>query len=253
MKRLWAKCAVAMCLLLVFVCVANAQLIKEIRFSAAEGYSDGLLEGQPAGADDVWTNGVADVSPDSFVVSNESLVITPEGVDRWVYIAFPIQSSGAITITWEWQYVGPEDSNVDIGFCIAEMDNFMLDGNSDLTWNEQSCMTRMQQEANVIDVRDGDWAGGGSYSAFEDYPYTDGKLIFMRYEIDVENQTYDVYAQKEGEDEVMLADDYGYRRETIEGLNSITLWDDGDAVTSSVIIDNIVIAGPAAVSDWQLF
>lgn len=238
--------------LLVPVCGVSGQVILHIDFSAAQGYSDGLLEGQPAGAADTWTNGTAGTPPDSFVISNEAMVITPENLDRWVYLPFPNQNSGTITVTWDWQYVGPEDSNVDIGFNLSDVDNFGLDGNPDLTWNEQGTMTRMQQDSNEIDVRDGDWEGGGGYSAFEPFSYTDGKLVSMRFEINLDEQLYDCYAQKEGEAEVLLADDFGFRREYVTGLNAITMWDDGDATTSSVIVDNILIAGPALVADWEL-
>jgi len=181
------------------------------------------------------------------------MVITPiGGANKWAYITFPVQSTGTLTVSWDWQYVGPEDSNVDIGLNVSDTENFGLDNNPALTWNEQGTMCRMQQDSNVIDVRNGDWAGGGSYQASEEFGYTDGKLVSMRYEINLDEQIFDCYAQKEGEAEILLADDFGFRRELSAGLNAITLWDDGSAATSSVIIDNIVVAGPAAVSGWEL-
>ncbi len=205
----------------------NAQSIKYIDFSEAQGYTDGQLVGQPAGADVTWQSGSSD-PPDSFEVQDEQLVVTPTGeVDVWTYITFPPQTEGPMTVTWDWQYVGPEDSTVDVGFCISDTNNFDIDGDPNLGWPEQGAMCRMQQNTAVIDARFGDWFGGGQYQAAEEYPYTDGSLIHMRYVIDVDInvQTYDFFAQKEGEDEVQLADDFPYRREvTDQGLNAITMW-----------------------------
>ncbi|MGC9329300.1 MAG: hypothetical protein ACP5I1_16825 [Candidatus Hinthialibacter sp.] len=175
--------------------------------------------------------------------------------DTWVFIEFPNQDSGVMTVTWDWQYVGPVDSTIDVGFCISDKANFEFDGNPTLNWPEQSAMVRMQQETAEIDVRNGDWSGGGTYDAFESYPYTDGVKIYMRCEIasDFADQTYNVYAQKEGGDEVLLAENFGFRREYMEGLNTISIWVDGSAAETRTIIDNILISGPAPVTDWALY
>ncbi len=248
---------IAVGLLVTFSTDANAQLIKEVRFAAEEGYTEGPLLGQPAGADNVWQEGNegAEGNRDEiWVVSDGKLVITQDGQGSaiWGYIEFPEQLEGMITVTWEWQYFGPEDGTVDIGLCISDTANFENDGNPALNWPEQSAMSRMQQNDGVIDVRDGDWFGEGDYAAFEEFPYADGILVYERFEIDLDNQTYDVYVQKEGQDEVMLADDFGFRYELIEGLNAVTMWVNGADLGTGAIVDNIVIAGPASVNDWAL-
>lgn len=235
----------------------DAQVIKAIDFSSAQGYVDGPITGQPAGAATVWQDGFGVPAGDHITVENGAMRIYQDGsgLDTWTYIEFPNQNSGVFTVTFDWQYVGPEDSNIDVGVCISDVANFDFDGNPFLSWAEQSVMVRMQEAASVIDVRDGDWAGGGTYTAFEPYPYTDGEKIFMRYVIDAtpNGQTYDVYARKEGEAEVQLAADFGFRREYVNGLNALTIWMDGAAADTAVILDNIVIAGPTDVQDWTLY
>ena len=247
--------------ILVATCGAQAQTIFFTSFSASEGYVEGPITDQPAGASNVWTDGVEAVpSTDYITVENEKMVLAQngDGADTWTYIQFPNVSEGNITVTFEWQYFGAEDANIDVGLCISDVANIELDGNTDLTWNEQSAMCRMQEANPVIDVRDGDWAGGGSYTALVSYPYTDGKLMYMRYEIDVDfpDQYLTVYAQKEGEDEVMLAENYGFRREWFDGLNSVMIWVDGGAADVKAEIDNILIAGPegpTGLTNWSLY
>ena len=75
-------------------------------------------------------------------------------------------------------------------------------------------------------------------------------------EIDVDDadQSLNCYAQKEGESEVMLAENFGFRRETFgEGLNSISIWISGSLVDAKCIIDNIRISGPLDVGNWALY
>jgi hypothetical protein len=253
MKAFCRVTLLCVCFSFVAVYSVDAQLILGIDFSAAQGYKDGPLVGQPAGAATKWIDGNPGDPADTFAVSNGAMVITPiGGANKWAYITFPVQSKGTLIVSWDWQYVGPEDSNVDIGFNVSDTENFGFDGNPALNWPEQGAMCRMQQDSNVIDVRNGNWEGGGSYQALQEFSYTDGKLVSMRYEINLDEQTYDCYAQKEGETEILLADGFGFRREMIAGLDSLTMWDDGTAATSSVIVDNIVVAGPASVGNWEL-
>ncbi|MBN2326615.1 MAG: hypothetical protein JXR73_05625 [Candidatus Omnitrophica bacterium] len=245
----------AMCL--ISVMNVQGQIYFSTSFSEAEGYTNGPVMGQPAGSDAVWQDGASVPSELYAYIENEALVMYQNGDDQdtWVFIEFPNQNSGVMTVTWDWQYVGPEDSNIDVGVCISDKFNFEFDGNPLLGWPEQSAMTRMQQDSAVIDARNGDWSGGGTYDAFEAFSYTDGVKIYMRCEIalDPADQTYSVYAQKEGGDEVQLAENFGFRREYIDGLNTVSIWVDGSAAETRTIIDNIVISGPTPVTDWALY
>jgi hypothetical protein len=113
--------------------------------------------------------------------------------------------------------------------------------------------------AGVIDVRDGDWAGGGSYAALATFNYQDGKRFHIRMEVDPKAWTCDVYVQKEGDaDETQLALGYGFRRlPTVEtdGSNCLAIWHQGaDAVAGgSCLLDNFVVYGPTQVANWALF
>jgi len=240
-----------------FGCVTgNAQVYYSIDFSAGEGYVDGEIIGQPNGADRLWEDSTPDTPEGVFTVQNEALVITQPGTEQWLLFEFPQQTEGDLIVTWDWQYVGPADGNIDCGMCISTRSNFLLDDNPNPTWNEQGAMTRMQQDTADIDVRNGDWAGGGGYEASQAFPYADGSLISMRFEIDVDDadQSLNCYAQKEGESEVMLAENFGFRRETFgEGLNSISIWISGSLVDAKCIIDNIRISGPLDVGNWALY
>ncbi|MEW6237125.1 MAG: hypothetical protein AB1656_17215 [Candidatus Omnitrophota bacterium] len=246
--------------LLAVICAhSNAQVIYSNGFSKAEGYIDGTVIDQPAGAANLWEDSPADTPDGFFMIENETLVVTQvDTSDHWIFINFPKQTAGVFTVTWDWQYVGPVDGNIDVGFCISTRSNFDFDGNPELGWPEQGVMSRMQEGGGgVVDCRNGDWVGGGSYQAFQVFPYTDGKKISMRYviDVDVSDQLFSCYAQKEGEDEVQLAEDFGFRRETYpdEGLNVISIWMSGNTVGTQCIIDNIVIFGPAPITEWPLY
>ncbi len=247
------------------LCVANvhAQVIFSADFSSAEGYTDGLLVDQPAGASELWVDGVANTPAVNFELVDEALVTTVDlSGSKWVYIMFPLQKE-SITATWDWRYVGPADGMVDTGINFSDSANFNLDSNPDLTWNEQGAMIRMTHDlANgegVIDVRDGDWDGGGSYSITNEVKYQDGVKIFMRAEINIQDWIYTVYAQREGEQEIEIARDFGFRRlpsAENEGLNCLALWEDVSDATfegNQCIIDNIVVFGPTSISNWSLY
>ena len=153
--------------LILWMCAggAYAQLIFTSDFSSAQGYKDGPVVNQPTGATSMWLNGMAAVPADNIVVKNESLVTTATGVDaKWVIMMIPVQKT-SLTVTWDWWYTGPSDRFVDTGFCLSDTRNFTIDDNADPAWNEQSAMVRMTNDTTngtgVIDVRDGDWMGGG--------------------------------------------------------------------------------------------
>jgi hypothetical protein len=126
-------------LLVCAVAQVQAQLLKNIHFSAAEGYSTGALYGQPAGAgtnvwvnvspihnngrtlftnDAIWyqeyvTNGVMCVASDGQLGTNNSGgPRTGDSVCYWA-MHFPVQKKGPITVTWNWRFVPtnaiPED------------------------------------------------------------------------------------------------------------------------------------------------
>jgi hypothetical protein len=247
---------------LVFCAVSvNAQTFFATSFSAAEGYTNGELVGQPAGGSPVWVDRNEADPALSYAVVNEQLVITQKGSGaEWVSIELPVQNDGILTVTWDWQYVGPDTGEVDHGFCISDTANFLaVDGNAAANFNEQGAMIRMQQDTPAIDARNGDFAGGGSYAADASVEYQSGTKYAMRYEIDVFGLTFDAFATPEGGSEIQFANDYGFRRiPTVEtdGINAIVLWDNGAEAGNQIIIDNIVVSGPEGptnVSEWALY
>lgn len=241
--------------LAVMPCSVQGQVFESIDFSAAQGYVDGPLEGQPMGEDNVWTTGTAENGTSRFTIEDGKLVVTQnEDDNQWIYLTIPVQQ-GLFIITWDWQYIGDPESTVDFGVTFSDTVNFNFDGNPDLGFNEMGAMVRMNTDPD-LDVRDGDLDGGGTYASLVPYDYRDGSVINMRVEVDAFDFLVDVYAQKEGEDEVMLADDYGFRRITsaeTNGVNAITMWSNGDEPGNQVIIDNFVFFGPADVSEWSLY
>ncbi|RJP29987.1 MAG: hypothetical protein C4527_10945 [Candidatus Omnitrophota bacterium] len=238
-----------------------AQTILHCDFSRAQGYVDGPIVDQPAGAGEKWMDGAANVPSAAYlVIENEQLMgYQLDGSDTWIWIRFPVQKSGELTLTWVWQYIGPADGNVDIGMNISDSENFNFDGNPNLGWNEQGAMCRMQEASPIIDVRNGDWAGGGTYAAATEMRYTDGALIHMRMVVHVLDLTLDVYARKEGGTEVTLAQGYGFRRiptTQTDGVNCLAIWLDGNTNGTSVMIDDILLVGPNGptdIQDWAIY
>jgi len=245
--------------LVVIVPSGQAQVIFAADFSPAQGYQDGPVVDQPAGKTTVWLNGLNAVDNPAYAVLNEQLVITQEvdasgnAFDRWILYPLPAQT-GKFTVTFDWQYVGPTDGSIDVGFCISATENFSIDGNDAPTYNEQGVMCRFQQGSKVFDACNGNWDGTSNYQRSEDIIFTDGTKYFMRYEIDATQavQTFDVYIRPEGGTEVKLADMFGFRRDCPNGLDTIAIWVDGSFADTKVIVDNILVAGPTPVTDWQL-
>jgi len=244
------------CLGLIPVGSLHAQQIVAIDFSKAQGYVDGPIIGQPAGQAVKWQDGGGNATGfPVFTLANETLVVAADGADGGKWLLLPIkEQTGKFTVTFDWQYVGPADGSVDVGFCISDTANFNTDGDGLPTFNEEGVMCRMQEVDKVIDARNGDLAGGGAYAAFEVVSFTDGKKFSMRYEVNAaaDVQTFNVFVRPEGAAEVSLAEDFGFRRGDQTGLNVIAIWEDGNFADTKVIIDNIKITGPATVTDWEL-
>lgn len=239
----------------------DAQELLNINFSAAQGYMNGPVVGQPAGAANQWLNlvdtGIAGLAPaDPYFIDSEKLVVAQDGSGAsWVYIEFPPQTKGDLILTWDWQYVGPEDENIDVGINLSDSANYSLDitEGSLSGWGRQTTTARMREGGGVIDLYNGD-----SYDVLTDFSYTDGVVISMRYIIHLDEKTFDVFAQKEGEAEVALGIGYGYRRDVSAetgGLDHLSIWESGSAITECHI-DNIVLVasgGVSAVWNWSLY
>lgn len=202
--------------MLLFVATAQAQWIKQINFSKAEGYTNGPLLGQPAGAGTgAWTP-VSENTGDSYVtedgsrhvcltVTNEAMLIRPDQnlgeLKSVIYftIPFPAQKKGPITVTWDWQFFptneipadyDPTNNNyqavlqgTDVGFTLSDSDNRKL-GDSDVwaVFNELSTPTRL---GGLCDARYngsgeyGTCGGGGNWND-KGPQYRDGKKLHMK-------------------------------------------------------------------------
>lgn len=249
------------CMLLSLAGGANAQLIKQINFSKAEGYVDGLLVGQPAGDADKWTAASVVQGEKTFNVQDEAMYVHPDGTGViYLYMPFAVQKikeGNIITATWDWQYFGDPANNMDLGFTISDSGNFNIDGDPNVVFNEYCTPTRM---GGLVDARAGnDLAGGGNWISDNGVEYRDGVLVHSRLVVDIFNYTFDFFAQREGEDEQQVADDFLFRRipsvET-DGVNCIGMWLNGGKPETSVILDNIRIVGPegyTAIGQWDLY
>ena len=266
------------CMLAFLTASSQAQLVKKVNFSKAEGYKNGQLIGQPVGGDTVWTsfsknkgdNGVV-AGETVFAVSEERMVIHPDNSNdlldadgvkmdmMYLGLPFPVQKKGPVTLTWDWQFFGTEDLKTDLGFTCSDTENVKLgDSEEWAVFNELSAITRM---GDLVDARNGDgnFAGDGSWVSDNGIVYRDGVLIHMRMVVDLVNWTFDIFATREGEEEVQVADDFYIRRglsEKTGGVNSITMWLNGGNPDTYMTVDNILIVGPepyTAVDQWSLF
>ncbi len=242
----------------------QAQELLNIDFSEAQGYVDGeIIAGQPPGVDNQWMDlrdafpaatQIAGLDPAEFYyIDNEQLVVLQNGGGAsWVIIMFPLQTTGELVLTWDWQYVGDPGLSIDVGINLSDTANYSPDitEGSLSGWGRQTTSVRMSQ-SGIMDLRCGD-----EYSALEPFDYRDGKLISMRYIVDLDNKSFDVYAQKEGEDEVALGLDCGYRRDVLEGIDHLSIWESGSE-TTEVYIDNIVLTassgGSSSFKYWDLY
>ncbi len=267
MKKQWykiIKLAVILGLMMGSVLTLQAQELLNIEFSSAEGYVDGeLVAGQPEGAENQWmdlrdafsaASQLANLDPaDLYYIDNEQLVVLQNGGGAsWVIILFPVQTTGVLTLTWDWQYVGDPGLSIDVGINLSDTANYSPDisEGSLSVWGRQTTSVRMAQ-SGIMDVRCGD-----TYSALESFDYRDGSLIHMRYIVNLDEKSFDVYAQKEGEDEVALGIGCGFRRDVLEGIDHLSIWESGSE-TTECHIDNIVLTAstgePSSAKNWDLF
>ncbi|MDP8245041.1 MAG: hypothetical protein P9L94_13230 [Candidatus Hinthialibacter antarcticus] len=256
-------CLPVVCLIAaVFVFSPQAQVIKAVDFSAASGYVDGPVEDQGDG-DSVWITGTASNGTSRFEVVNEKLVVTQNPDDsQWIYLFMPTLQ-GDFSATWDWQFIRAAENvddvsdTVDFGFTFSDSVNFELtDGNPAINFNECGMMIRMNANPISLDARDGDWAGGGTYTSVNPLDYRGGELISMRVEVNALEEIYDAYASYDGGEEIMLADDYGFRRIASEetlGVNCIAIWCNGDVHGNAVVIDDIVLYGASDVGEFSLY
>lgn len=78
----------------------------------------------------------------------------------------------------------------------------------------------------------------------------------MRVEVNITDEIYDAYASYDGGEEIMLADDYGFRRIASEetlGVNCIAIWCNGDVHGNAIVIDDIVLYGASDVGEFSLY
>lgn len=238
--------------LLAFALNIHAQTILSIDFSAAQGYSNGDLLGQPAGAAKVWAKEPGTV-PTGFEVQNGKLHFDQHGgATTFIILSFPAVKSGILTASWDWQYLGPPDSAVDNGFVLSDSVNFNIDGDGGtIDFNENGAMTRMTDGTGMLNAVNSDGKGAGTYTNLN-IDYRDGRVIPMKMVVDLDNLNFDLWVEG-----VQVADNFGLRRNPQNGLDTLVLWNGGTAVHAvdeGMVMDNIVISGGVtSVQNWFLY
>jgi len=241
-----------------------------------------------------------------------------QGTNTAVYfwrMPFPNQMVGPVTVEWDWQYfpTNPIPANfdatnrcpiteggqalpctndaglnlqtTDVGFCLSDKANKDNDGNPNVVFNENSCITRLggdqvaDSRFNAVDSATGG-IGGGSGDWFKRGPrYQDGKSIheIMRGYIGLTgdaagtNNTFAVWSWRQGEAAFQTANplgdenyglpdnpkpmpQFGMRRNPGEvdpasGLNCIQMWmnSSADKIGTYVLFSNIRVTGRNAV------
>ncbi len=225
----------------------RAQSTTRIDFSAAQGYAEGNLHGQPQDAGKVWTAGAPSEPADAYIL-NEALYLIADANGgkghhhgRWVLFPLPAWKSGDLTVLWDWRYIGSANWGFDCGLALADSGNFGLDGNPNITWNELCTMVHMQPHGKRIEAINGNGTGGQTYVAMEELIFGFGNKISMRMYIDIDTQTYDLYAKEEGQPEIMLASKCGFRRATNGGLDTLAIWENALLGGACVWFDNIMV------------
>ncbi|MCZ7640332.1 MAG: hypothetical protein M5U12_32320 [Verrucomicrobia bacterium] len=284
----------------------QAQLITRVNFSAAEGYVDGPLWGQPARTGTPTWTCVSENTGDTYVredgirhicqsITNGALCIRPDqnlgeltSVMYWAF-PFPAQRKGPITVTWDWQFFptneiptdyDPTNNNyqatlqgTDVGFTLSDSANRTL-GDSAVwaVFNELSTPTRM---GGLCDSRyngNGEYGtcGGGGNWNDKGPQYKDGKKVHMKMVAyfgnpdDPANDSFDVWAQREGEDvwHTTVNDFYPdgkfpMRRCPGEAdgdpkLDCITMWLNTGVYGTYILVDNIQVSGPDPIETYRI-
>jgi len=209
---------------------------------------------------------------------------------------FPKQMTGPITVTWDWSFhctneipadYDPTNNNYstvlpgyDHGFGLADYANRTADGdigNPNWKYSELSTGVRLSSRQDCRYNGLGACGGGGSW--FDKGPqFKDGKVLHMRTIMYVANgidgdltyaNTYDNYAQRDGEDIWQTAkhegdpnyedwegakpmDPFGMRRcpgevDPTSGINCIMCWMNGNQWSRYVLVSNIRVVGPDPV------
>ncbi|MBI1387464.1 MAG: hypothetical protein GC154_03345 [bacterium] len=241
------------------VCVTSAQA--QVAKDNFNGYGNGILTEISD-----WRDGTDGTVSDSFTVAGGEMAIvrTNRALTQWVVYDIPVQT-GLFTMTWTMRYEGAADSYADVGVCLSDSANYNLNGNNAPDYNEQGFMVRMYNEG-VFDARNGDLAGGGTYARLADVDYRDGTTFALRVVVSILDSSYSVYVRPVGGDEVMIAEEFLFRRiESAEtgGSNAIAIWNNDSTADTMVYIDNLLLrAGeqtdvpvdenPANIDSWEL-
>jgi hypothetical protein len=223
----------------------------------------------------------------ALTVTNEAMMIRPDQnfgeLKSVIYFAipFPAQGKGPITVTWDWQFFptneipadyDPTNNNyqaqlqgTDLGFTLSDSANRALGDNDWAVFNELSTPTRM---GGVCDSRYngfGDYGtcGGGGNWNDKGPQYRDGKKLHMKMvayfgdDNDPQNNSYDVWAQREGEEvwhttvnDLYPDGKFPMRRCPGEAggepkIDCITVWLNGGTYSTYILVDNIRVYGPS--------
>jgi hypothetical protein len=219
-------------------------------------------------------------------------------------IDFPKQMTGPITVTWDWQFhctneipadYDPRTNTYhnilpgyDFGFTLADYANRTADGdigNPNWKYNELSTGVRLSKYQDCRYNGVGVCGGGGSWFD-HGVEFKDGKVLHMKTIMYVADgvdgngtyaNTYDNFAQRDGEEEVWqtakhdgdpewidphigdpsFADpiwmpEFGMRRcpgevDPNSGINCIMCWMNGNQYSRYVLVSNIRVWGPQGI------
>ncbi|MBI1390228.1 MAG: hypothetical protein GC154_17450 [bacterium] len=242
---------------LVMAMGVQAQVKFSADFSGDAGYVDGPVVGQPASGSQ-WIDANPGAPATSIAVVDDALAVIGDGVGgKWIYVMIPVQKD-IFYVSFDGIYTG-DGTMANIGVSLSDTVNFNLDGNPAPTYNEQGAMVRFADNG-LIDSRNGDGAGGGSFTKLADVPYNDGVKFFVRMEVDPAAGFVNVFVKKDGDAaETTIAQDFTFRRfnsvET-DGCNCIVIFDnnsDRSLPGIGITFDNFTIYGAAPVAEWSLF